>query len=94
MDSGLPVRRCSNAGTRAGPDSYTDASSHTDAYSGSRTCADTHTDARPYTYSDTDRLLPAMGAGQGLCGQRQGHEPRRLLSVQGSRMVLVDCDRV
>jgi hypothetical protein len=79
----------------ANPDSHTDPDTHANSDAHSDTHSDTHSDAHPdsHSYSDTysniSEQLPAMGTGQGLCRWRQGNQPWRLLSMQGSGMVFV-----
>jgi hypothetical protein len=78
------VRHDSDSHTYPDTDSYphTDSDTHADS--------DTHTDSHTDTDTDSSEQLPAVGAGQSLCTRCKGHEPWRLLSVQGSRLVLVD----
>jgi hypothetical protein len=71
-----------------------DSDSHTDTYAHSNphTDTDSYADTDSHTDTDSSEQLPAVGTGQSLCTRCKGHEPRRLLSVQGSGMVLVDVD--
>jgi hypothetical protein len=73
-------------------DSHTDTYAHSnpDTHTDTDTDSDSYTNADSHTDTDSSEQLPAVGAGQSLCTRCKGHEPRRLLSVQGSGMVLVD----
>jgi hypothetical protein len=73
-------------------DSHTDTYAHSnpDTHTDTDTDSDSYTNADSHTDTDSSEQLPAVGAGQSLCTRCKGHEPWRLLSVQGSRMVLVD----
>jgi hypothetical protein len=81
-----------NTNTNTDSDAHSDSYAHTypNSYTDSDTYPNSHTDSHP----DSDQQLPAVGAGQSLCTRCKSHEPWWLLSVQGSRMVLVDLDRV
>jgi hypothetical protein len=64
--------------------------SHTNAYS--NTYSHTNANADTYPHSDSARQLPSVGTGNNVCDRRESHEPWRLLSVHGRRMVLIDLD--